>query len=243
VTINAHGCGVITREKLAPGTRVLLDLLTDQRHAKGIVVDAVLLDHSGEDWLVGIELENQANFWGLLDAPTDWQTQEEPRSSSTPMHSQSESRPESAPAQAPVYPVHLTDLSPAACYLETANTFPVGSGVSVEFREDKLTFRCFAVVRLVHPQLGMGLEFTESASQRQDSLRLLIDLLIASGKCAELKVLVDGPRELPEGARNHDRPSDLADEDALLALILSADSLNRKQFLEKLRRQRLHPRT
>ena len=146
------------------------------------------------------------------------------------------------PAQAPAYPVHLTDLSPAACYLETANTIPVGSGLSVEFRKDKLAFRCFAVVRLVHPQMGMGVEFTESASQRQDSLRLLIDLLIASGKCAELKVLVDGPRELPEGARNHDSPSDLA-EDVLLALILGADSLKREQFLEKLRRQRLHPRT
>lgn len=78
MTINAHGCGVITREKLAPGTPVLLDLLTDQRQAKGIVVDAVMLDQSGEDWLVGIELGNQGNFWGLLDAPADWQSLEEP---------------------------------------------------------------------------------------------------------------------------------------------------------------------
>jgi len=71
-TINAHGCGVISHESIPPGTRVLLDLLTEPRQAKGVVIDAVPLDNSGADWLIGIELASSGNFWGIVDAPSDW---------------------------------------------------------------------------------------------------------------------------------------------------------------------------
>jgi len=205
-------------------------------------VDAVPLDNSGENWLVGIELASHGNFWGLLDAPADWRNQVELPSSLTATHNQREPGAIRAPFRVPAYPVHLTDLSSAACYLETSNTFPVGSRIGVDFLGDKLQVRCFAVVRLVHPQSGMGLEFTPQASEQQGGLHLVIDLLIARGEAAQIKALVHVPRQLPEQVRNMDRSNNLGVEDSLLALILRPDSVNREQFLEELRRQRVHPR-
>ncbi len=75
VAINAHGCGVIARESISAGTRVLLDLLSQERNTGGVVVDAISLDNSGENWLIGIEFDNFGNFWGVPDPPADWETQ------------------------------------------------------------------------------------------------------------------------------------------------------------------------
>jgi hypothetical protein len=72
VAVNAHGCGVRLRERIAPGTPVFLDLLTEERNTKGVVIDAVALDNTGTDWLIGIELNTFGNFWGLPNAPSDW---------------------------------------------------------------------------------------------------------------------------------------------------------------------------
>lgn len=72
VAINAHGCGVLLHERIASGTRVVIDLLIEQRQTRGIVIDAVPIDSLGKDWLIGIEFEQFGNFWGLPDAPPDW---------------------------------------------------------------------------------------------------------------------------------------------------------------------------
>lgn len=76
---------------------VVLDLLTEERSAKGVVIDAVPLDSSGDDWLIGIELETSGNFWGLSEAPLDWLTQTERRSTAkTPQLDQQGSAPTTA---------------------------------------------------------------------------------------------------------------------------------------------------
>jgi len=237
VAINAHGCGVIAPEKILLGSRVLLDLLTDDRHTSGVVVDAVALDNSGDNWLIGIELDNFGKFWGVLDAPSDWRTQEaQPSARSYPQNN-----PDSAPTPARVsdYPARLTDLSLSACYLETPDPFPVGSALEVEFLTGDSQLRCFAVVRLVHPHTGMGLEFTPSGSDEEQALLLLMDLLTASGKATCDKALVRNPRQIPQRVRHSQRAHNLAVGDSLLALILNPGSLNKEQFLEELRRQRV----
>jgi hypothetical protein len=84
VLFNAYGCGDRAQERIRPGIRVLIDLLTEKRSAKGVVIDAVPLDSSGDQWLIGIELETAGNFWGLSDAPLDWLTETERRSTRKP---------------------------------------------------------------------------------------------------------------------------------------------------------------
>jgi hypothetical protein len=73
-----HGCGIRLHERIPPGTRLLIDLIdTTERSAKGTVIDAVPLDSSRKDWLIGIELETSRNFWGLSDLPVDWSSPKE----------------------------------------------------------------------------------------------------------------------------------------------------------------------
>jgi len=236
VAINAHGCGVIAPEEIATGSRVLLDLLTDERHANGgVVVDTIALSDSGENWLIGIELEQFGNFWGLSDPPSDWGAQTQAQSS---LRSDLQEEPISAQPRAE-YPVHLTDLSPSACYLETPNPFPVGSALEVEFVTGESQLACSAVVRLVHPQAGMGLEFTPSDAGEEQALLSFIDLLINGGHAADVNALVRLSRQMGE-SMPHSQPSDnFGAGDSLLALILCPGSLNKEHFLEELRLQRV----
>ena len=238
VTINAHGCGVIASERVPAGTHVLLDLLAEPRQARGVVIDAVPLDNSGTSWLIGIELATFGNFWGIVDPPSDWAAQAQLQSSAVPLNRSN--APISTPAPAPVsaYPARLTDLSPTACYLEIQETFPVDSILEIEFHTDEMRVRCFAAVRLVHRNTGMGLELTPSESDQQGALHLLLDLLLKSGKGARLETLVYEPSAAPQQARNPHAQVNFAPDDCLLALILNPDSLNREQFLRALRRQR-----
>jgi hypothetical protein len=89
----------------------------------------------------------------------------------------------------------------------------------------------------------MGLEFNASGSGGEGGLLLLIDLLITSGKAARLKARVRHLPKIPEHLMHFQRPGISAVEDCLLALILRPDSVNRKEFLEELARQRAHPPT
>jgi hypothetical protein len=181
VSFNAHGCGVRAQERIRPGTRVLLDLLTEERSAKGLVIDAVPLDSSGDDWLIGIELETSGNFWGLSDAPLDWLTETERRSTTkTPQLGQQGSAPTTAPVS--VCPVYVTDISPFACYVNSSTTFPRESFLEIHFQTEKLRVHCRAIVRLAHPNAGMGLEFIPSDSASEKALHFLIQYLIASGQ-------------------------------------------------------------
>jgi hypothetical protein len=238
VAVNAHGCGVRLPEKIPPGTRVLLDLLTEERSAKGVVIDAVPLDGSGDDWLIGIELEASGSFWGLSDAPLDWLTETERR---TTARTQQRGRQEFAPPTTPmsVCPVHVSDISPFACYVKSNTTFLQDSIVEIHFQTEKLRVCCHAFVRLEHPNAGMGLEFIQSDSDSEKALHLLIQLLIESGQAAHLKSTVHLRENVLAPSRDAQRLDNSTVQDPLLSLILKADSTDVTGFLEELRQQRL----
>lgn len=238
ISFNAHGCGVRARERIRPGTPVLLDLLTEERSAKGVVIDAVPLDRSGDEWLIGIELETSGNFWGLSDAPLDWLTETERRSTAI---SQQRGQRGSAPTTAPmsVCPVCLTDISPFACYVKSSTTFLQGSFLEIYFQTEKLRVHCRAIVRLEHPSSGMGLEFISSDSYTEKALYFLIQLLIASGQAADVKSTIHTSQKAGDKLLRPLPPSDSASQDPLLSLILKADSTDATGFLEELRQQRL----
>jgi hypothetical protein len=238
VSFSAHGCGVRAQERIRPGTRVLLDLLTEERSAKGVVIDAVPLDSSGDDWLIGIGLEIPGNFWGLPDAPADWLTETERRSTArTQQRGQHGSAPTTA--QKSVCPVYLSDISPFACYVKSSTTFLRGSFLEIYFQTEKLRVRCRAIVRLEHQNAGMGLEFIPSNSDDEKALHLLIQLLIASGQAADLKSTVHLRENVLGASRDAERLGNSTVQDPLLSLILKADTTDVTGFLDELRQQRL----
>jgi hypothetical protein len=74
--VNAHGCGLILPRALAPSIPVRLEIVSAKRFTTAHVSEVVPLGGDPETWLVGLELDNPGNFWGIDYAPSDWRVGE-----------------------------------------------------------------------------------------------------------------------------------------------------------------------
>jgi CheY-like chemotaxis protein len=74
----------------------------------------------------------------------------------------------------------LVDISPGGCYLETTETFPVGTPLEIVVRTETLKLRIKGKVLSTHPGYGMGVEFT----LRTDEHRKQVQQLIACARSA-----------------------------------------------------------
>ncbi len=131
----------------------------------------------------------------------------------------------------------LTDLSLGACYLEMASPFPMGTRVILTMRTAKLESRAEGLVRVMHPEIGMGVEFTRATNQQHEQLEKFIQFL-RNNHGVHPDLVVE-----PEGM-NDDEPvsSELpaADEieDPLLDLFRRSTDFTIESFLNELRKQR-----
>ncbi len=144
--------------------------------------------------------------------------------------------PEPEPDDPPVSCV-LTDLSLGGCYLKTISPFPHGTRVILSMKTADLELRAGGVVRVAHPEFGMGVEFIRSTSRQHDQVHQMIETLRANGeKSPELLVAPDGlETTLPgEGAPD----SSASTEDALLDLFRHKSRIPIDAFLEQMREQR-----
>jgi hypothetical protein len=72
VVVNAHGCGLIVRERLEKETPLTVELVSDGRSKKGRIAVAISVA-KGASWLLGIEFDSPgADFWGVENPPADW---------------------------------------------------------------------------------------------------------------------------------------------------------------------------
>jgi DNA-binding response OmpR family regulator len=132
----------------------------------------------------------------------------------------------------------LTDLSLGGCYLEMAAPFPARSRVVLSMRVGDLQMQAEGVVRVMHPDVGMGVEFTQKTGGQRGQVEKLIHALTNSeGVLPDLLVEPDGlEAELgppPAAAQTPDQA-----EDPLLSLFYSKAALPTDAFLGELRRQR-----
>ena len=138
--------------------------------------------------------------------------------------------PEPEPDDPPVS-CTLTDLSLGGCYLKTISPFPHGTRVVLAAKSADLELRAGGVVRIVHPEFGMGVEFLQSTTQQHDQVHRLIETLRAIGeKSPELLVEPDGLE-----AAAADAP---AGDDALVELFRHKSQIPLDAFLEQMREQR-----
>ena len=144
------------------------------------------------------------------------------------------------PPQAPdpLPPCKLTDLSAGACYVETEAPFPEDSLVSLCLKAGDKEEQAEAIVRVMHPGFGMGLEFvTVSPDQPQERIGFIEFLASQPGIVPEVSVV---PRALR--AADHSGPvSDGQTEDPddlLLGLLRRHLSLSQEEFLKELQSQR-----
>jgi len=145
-----------------------------------------------------------------------------------------ENSPESEQDDPPVG-CKLTDLSLGGCYLELTSPFPVRTRIVLSMKTAELELRAEGVVRVMHPEVGMGVEFTQATEEQRQHVEKFIQHLMASdGTLPELLVQPEGL----EAASTETTTEKLETEDPLLELFHRKASLPAEVFLGELRKQR-----
>jgi len=132
----------------------------------------------------------------------------------------------------------LTDLSLGGCYLEMASPFPVATRVTLSMRAGGAELRAQGIVRVMHPDKGMGVEFTQGTQENRAAVEKFLGVL------TENRTLLPELFVQPEGLETESIstkpiPPDL--EDPLLQLFYWQEPLAAEEFHEALRKQRAIP--
>jgi CheY-like chemotaxis protein len=135
----------------------------------------------------------------------------------------------------------LTDLSLGGCYLEVASPFPIRTRIILSMKVMGHELRVEGVVRVMHPEIGMGVEFTQKTTEQRSHVEKFIHSLINAGDVLpELLVEPEGFEGEPATAPADRTSSEV--EDPLLDLFSQKASLPAELFLNELRKQRRsHP--
>jgi hypothetical protein len=130
------------------------------------------------------------------------------------------------------------DLSLGGCYLEISSPFPVSTRVTLSMRAAEVELKTEGVVRVMHPEKGMGVEFTQTTSEHRGLLEKFLSMLMNNRDV--LPELLVEPEGLETAASGKSRVAAAFGEaeDALLALFREQTSLPVDAFLGELRKQR-----
>jgi len=132
----------------------------------------------------------------------------------------------------------LTDLSLGGCYLEITSPFPVSTRVTLSMSAAGVDLRIEGVVRVMHADQGMGVEFTQSTAEHRAMLEKFLGLLTENRDVLP-ELLVE-----PEGLETESGPNSQIvspasePEDTLLGLFRNQANLPAESFLAELRKQR-----
>jgi DNA-binding response OmpR family regulator len=130
----------------------------------------------------------------------------------------------------------LTDLSLGGCYLESSTPFPIRARLALCMKMGGLQVQASGIVRVMHPDVGMGVAFIQkTAEQRQEVEHFINALMNNKGAVPELFVEADGLELFGEDMSAR---QDLDSEDPLLQLFETRAHVPVEEFLEELRRQR-----
>jgi CheY-like chemotaxis protein len=128
----------------------------------------------------------------------------------------------------------LTDLSVGGCYLEISSPFPATSRVALSMRAGGVEVRAQGVVRIMHPDKGMGVEFTQATLEHRVAVEKFLRVLNENRMLLpELLVEPEGLESEPGTSKG---PS--ADTDDPLLQLFYGESLAVEEFHEAMRKQR-----
>jgi len=132
----------------------------------------------------------------------------------------------------------LSDLSLGGCYLEIASPFPVATRVTLSMRAADVELKAEGVVRVMHADKGMGVEFTHTTAEH----RMLLEKFL--GMLAENREMLPELLVEPEGLETEPPSAPPTDEcageayDPLVGLFRTQSALPQEAFLAELRKQR-----
>jgi c-di-GMP-binding flagellar brake protein YcgR len=130
----------------------------------------------------------------------------------------------------------LTDLSLGGCYLEMASPFPASSRVTLSMKAGTAEVRAQGVVRIMHPDKGMGVEFTQTTPEHRAAVEQFLGVLTENRTLLpELLVEPDGL----ESESSASKPG--SDVDDPLLQLFYGESLTPEQFHTAMHKQRATP--
>jgi len=136
----------------------------------------------------------------------------------------------------------LTDLSLGGCYVETTSPFPERSLIDLCLKAEDIEIHSEAMVRVVHPGRGMGVEFPSRTHEQRAQVENLIGFLRERPETT-LELFVS-PRALTADLSQFepfeaDREGSKEEmEDLLLELLRRGTKLQEDDFIAELRHQR-----
>ena len=134
----------------------------------------------------------------------------------------------------------LTDLSLGGCYIETTAPFPERALVDLCLKTKELEVHTEGMVRVVHPGVGMGVEFPSRTPEQRAQVANVIGFLRNSPEA--MPELLVSPRALIADLTQFEAGEKAADteelEDPLLELLRRGSSLQQPDFLSELQQQR-----
>jgi DNA-binding response OmpR family regulator len=132
----------------------------------------------------------------------------------------------------------LADLTLGACYLETESPFPVGTGVAISMTSSDFEMYVAGIVRIMHPEFGMGVVFCQRSQPERDQVRKLIDRLRESGNSAPQLYVEPEFLESPSDRQLSSSGALEATGDFLVDLFRQKSQVPVEVFLAEMRQQR-----
>ena len=138
----------------------------------------------------------------------------------------------------------LMSLSFGGCFLRTQSPFPAQTRVELLLRVADCSVRTEGKVRVMDPELGMGIEFMAKTSPDRQRLNELIQQMAADpGAIAEVLVEPEGldwdNAAADSSAGSARSPKDEGQHDPLLDLFRAAATLSREEFHAELEKSQL----
>jgi len=140
------------------------------------------------------------------------------------------------PEPEPIANCKLSDLSLGGCYVESESPFPVNTEVELSLRASNTEIKITALIRVMHPGYGMGLEFVSNEGEHRQLVDQFISVL--SSHPGSMPLLSISPKSIHfhEVASSASQPEGSAD--SLVELLRSDLPRSQDEFLAELRRQR-----
>ena len=140
------------------------------------------------------------------------------------------------PEPEPIADCKLSDLSLGGCYVESESPFPVNTEVELSLRASDTEIKITALIRVMHPGYGMGLEFVSNEGEHRQLVDQFISVL--SSHPGSIPLLSISPKSIHfhEVASSASQPEGNAD--SLVELLRSDLPRSQDEFLAELRRQR-----
>jgi len=135
----------------------------------------------------------------------------------------------------PPAPCKLTDLSSGGCYLEMAAPLPTRTRVILSLRFGEVQLAVEGIVRVMQPEIGVGVEFTRASAQQREHLEKFIQALTSNkGSVPELMVEPEGLETEETAVQNEAGEI----KDPLLELFRNKADVLPEAFFAELRKQR-----